>query len=382
MKLGGFLNDVGKLATRTLVGAVTGGPVGALVGAASVTVDQGLRDLIDDWFNAEKDPAKAGKQPPSLLIYKAGLEDAGLRTDGKQYIDTGRYLISVKEQEVKVYDKKTRTWVRAWGDPHLHTSDGDKAQFQKDNLTIDLEDGTKITIKVTEPNKQGVSLIDAVAVMKGTQAVVVEGVSDGKPGVRVGNVLNNADAVDAAWDDGTVLRAGHEVDDLTLAANGREIVGTDPKARWGEHMLDGYGGVSANRPDGAQKVAGADTPQRPRSLLALFLQVLQMLEGALRDRLETIEKKAAQRKQMENQLKDIDAKLAKAKGGEAEKLRKDRDKLVNEMQTKGLSEAALRNAMMEAQAIQNFINQVTSMATNIQRSRHQTLMNIARNMGG
>lgn len=382
MKLSGFLKDVSKLATNTLVGAATGGPAGAIIGAASVTVDQGLKDLIDDWFKSEKGAGKARTQPPAVLLYKAGLEDAGLRTDGKQYIDTGRYLISAKEGEVKVFDKKTRTWVRAWGDPHLHTSDGDKAQFQKDNLTIDLEDGTKITIKVTKPNKDGISLIDAVAVMKGSQAVVVDGLSDGKPGVKVGNVLNNADALDAAWDDGTVLRAGHEVDDLTFARNGQEIVGTDPKARWGEHVLDGHGGVSVNRPDAPQQADGVEAPRRPKSLLALFLQVLQMLESSLRDRLETIEKKAAQRKRMETQLKDLDTKLAKAEGGEADKLKKDRDKIVNEMESKGLTEAALRNAMMEAQAIQNFINQVTSMATNIQRSRHQTLMNIARNMGG
>jgi len=405
VKLGGFLNDLARLGRGAVAGARLGGFPGAIVGTAAVVVDQGLKDLIDDWLKPGK--SKGSAAIPAALLYRPGLEDAGLRTDGRQYIDTGRYLISVKEGEVKIYDKKTRTWVRAWGDPHLHTSDGDKAQFQKNNLTIDLEDGTKITIKVTEPNRNGVSRIDAVAVMKGSQAVVVEGLSDGKPGVKVGNVLNNADAVDAAWDDGTVLRAGHAVDDLTFAATGEEIVGTDPKSRFGEHMLDGKGGVSANGPDfrtqsaddpdtaggadradgpqnadGPQQADGVDAPHRPRSLLAMFLQVLEMLESSLRDRLETIEKKAAQRKHLENQLKDIDTKLAKAEGGQAEGLKKQRDALVDEMESKGLTEAALRNAMMEAQAIQNFINQVTSMATSIQRSRHQTLMNIARNMGG
>ena len=61
----------------------------------------------------------------------------GLTRQGNS-IDTGRYRISVRRGEVKIYDKQTNTWVRAWGDPHLHTSDGDKAQFHKDNLTIDL----------------------------------------------------------------------------------------------------------------------------------------------------------------------------------------------------------------------------------------------------
>ena len=62
-------------------------------------------------------------------------------------IRTGRYDITVSKGEVKVYDRQTKTWVRAWGDPHLHTSDGDKAQFHKDNVTLDLPDGTKVTIR-------------------------------------------------------------------------------------------------------------------------------------------------------------------------------------------------------------------------------------------
>ncbi len=373
--------EAAAMAAVTVTAAAEAPIVGAaIVGASLVPIDEGLSYLYERWFGSGK--ADRSRDVPAAVKYHPGVEREGLRTDGRNIINTGRYLIRVEEQRVRIYDKKTDTWVEMWGDPHLRTKDGDRAQFQKDNLTIDLEDGTKVTIKVTEPNEKGVSLIDAVAVMKGMQAVVVEGISDGKPGVKVGNVLNNADAVDAAWADGTVLRAGREVDDLTFASNGEEIVGTDPKARWGEHVLDGHGGVSVNRPDGPQQADGVEAPRRPKSLLALFLQVLQMLESSLRDRLETIEKKAAERRRMETQLKDIDAKLAEAEGGEAGKLKKDRDKIVDEMESKGLTEAALRNAMMEAQAIQNFINQVTSMATNIQRSRHQTLMNIARNMGG
>ena len=160
-------------------------------------------------------------------------------------MDTGRYLIQADEDKVRVYDKTTDTWLEAWGDPHLKTGDGDKAQFHE-NITIDLKDGTKMTIKTTPKDANGIAWIDSVAITKGEEAVVVGGLHDGKAGVEAGNVLNNADAVDAQYEDGTVLRAGRQVDDLTFASNGKEVVGEDKTQRWGEHMLDGNGGRSTN----------------------------------------------------------------------------------------------------------------------------------------
>jgi hypothetical protein len=167
--------------------------------------------------------------------------DPGLSTNGKDCVDTGRYLISAHEGEVKIYDKQTKTWVECQGDPHLSTSDGDHGQFQK-NLTIDLPDGSEVKIKTTPKDCNGVSYIDSVAVLKGEEAVVMTGFHDGKDGVNVGHVLNNADAVANQWCDGTVLRAGKNVSDLTYASNGKEIVGGDPNGRWGEWSLDDHGG--------------------------------------------------------------------------------------------------------------------------------------------
>src|SRR5262245_45673368 len=69
-------------------------------------------------------------------------------------IDTGRYLISASgddQGELRVYDKYTGQWVRAWGDPHLETSDGDTGDFSK-RFTLNLEDGTKITVIPTDEN--------------------------------------------------------------------------------------------------------------------------------------------------------------------------------------------------------------------------------------
>ncbi|MEZ6196750.1 MAG: DUF1521 domain-containing protein [Planctomycetota bacterium] len=137
-------------------------------------------------------------------------------------IDTGRYDVTIVKDEVKIFDKDTNTWVKAWGDPHLNTSDGDATHFHYDNLTIDLPDGTKVTISPTEVNANGVSWVDKVAIMKGDQAIVVENVH-GSGAIQFGPIADNAALVDQLFADGTVLRAGAEVDDLHFVnADGKE----------------------------------------------------------------------------------------------------------------------------------------------------------------
>lgn len=168
-----------------------------------------------------------------------------IRVEGNN-IFVDRYRIEYKEGEVIVHDTRTGQWVKAHGDPHFHTSDGDKGQFHTQNLTLDLANGVKITIKPTAPNAEGISLVDSVAVMQKGEAIVVRGMSDGQNGQLVSQVLNNAGGVDAEFDDGTVLRLANEnnLDDLIFAATGVEFQGGDSAARWGEKMLDGIGGRS------------------------------------------------------------------------------------------------------------------------------------------
>lgn len=273
---------------------------------------------------------------------------AGLSTNGNNTIDTGRYLITVKENEAKIFDKQTQTWVKCHGDPHLLTSDGDKGQFHE-NLTIDLPDGTKVTIKTTDKDARGVSWIDAVAVMKGDEAVVIKGFHDGRPGVQVGNVLSNADAVDAMWEDGTVLRAGRQVDDLTFAKGGQEIVGRDPNARWGEHVLDGHGGESKWRPDahGKEGIGGTGGAGATGGTTETTGG------GSIWDRLWAIISK------LEDQLSD---KIKEAEG-------------IPEGDT-----GAMKKVFAEIERIQNSITQITTAMSNLQKADHDAKMAIIRNL--
>lgn len=97
-------------------------------------------------------------------------------------VDTGRYLIiastasthgassSANDGQITIYDKQTNTYVNVWGDPHLTASDGNKAEFQQDGLTITLADGTDVEIEPTALSN-GVSHIAEVAVTKNGQTV-------------------------------------------------------------------------------------------------------------------------------------------------------------------------------------------------------------------
>lgn len=75
--------------------------------------------------------------------------DRGFNVDERNNtVDTGRYLISAsgnKDGELNVYDKYTNQFVNFWGDPHYRQSNGATGDF-KDRFTLNLEDGTKITV--------------------------------------------------------------------------------------------------------------------------------------------------------------------------------------------------------------------------------------------
>lgn len=481
----GLLGDIGKIAggiAGNMIAPGIGGAVGAALGGelgkilqkpAMEVFDQFAKDPIGSLANPQSLPSmlvdgvlkqmglprefrslvKFTTDPQSAILeaLKGGFakqikcvnhqgqtpppnpSQHGLVTNGSDTIDTGRYLISAKEGELKIYDKETNTWVKAFGDPHLHTSDGDKAQFHE-NLTIDLEDGTKITIQPTPKDAAGVAWLDKVAVTKGTQAVVMTGFSDGKAGVNMGNVLNNAEHVDRQFADGTVLRAGRQVDDLTFASDGKEIVGSDPTQRWGEHQLDGKGGVSRwnpawdlPKPHQLPFPIRFPLPFHPGLNLDKLRDVLKNFDpakttGGLQDGLQKIVDQAQQLLESitgggkgggtnvrdmvredavrGSQTEQVGEDVAAGKGGDIysrlfavlAKLQKQMENKLGQiekhaasMDAKGdqagvLDKATLDKLQFELQQIQNIMNQVTTTATNLLKSEHDTRMSVIRNL--
>lgn len=152
-------------------------------------------------------------------------------------IKTERYDITVTKDKVSIRDRSTGESVEAWGDPHLWTGDGDKFMFTQDNLTIDLPDGTKVTIEPTEV-EGSVSWVEKLHVMAGDNAISVEGIHTGAEPV-FGELGFNAADVDAAVEDGIVLYAERSIDDLFSRQSGEELISQEF-----ERLLDGMRGQS------------------------------------------------------------------------------------------------------------------------------------------
>lgn len=278
--------------------------------------------------------------------------------DGK--IDAGRYEISATEDEVWIRDRHTNTWVKLWGDPHGLTSDGDKFQFHE-NITFDLLDGTKISIKTTPKDANGVAWLDSLCVLKGNQGVEVTGLHDGAAGAKIGSVTNDVAQLEAKYADGTILTINEngQIDDLFTTKG--EIVGEDPSARFNEHMVDGLGGKSKydfSKPTstgGGSAVSPGSLDSQLSSATSVE-EILFLIGLKFMNRVEDLAQK------MKGIAKSIDeAKTANPEGS-----------------TKEL-EQQLAALQFEIQRCQQYAQQFMTGATNASKSSHDAKMGIVSN---
>jgi len=134
-------------------------------------------------------------------------------------VSTGRYNVTARENHVRIYDRQSNTWTQYQNVGNkvlMTTSDGNKAYLNR-NATIDLQDGSKVTLGVGRDGR-----MDSVSVMKNGKAKVISGLSDGRLGVQKSRMLDGY-RVDAWQNDGTVLQAGRQVDDLYSSQTGRQV---------------------------------------------------------------------------------------------------------------------------------------------------------------
>lgn len=172
--------------------------------------------------------------------------NGNIRREGTNVIRTDRYDIHVSGDEVKVLDRKTGEWMRFWGDPHIETSDGDKLQFHHGNATLDLEDGTKITIVPTATDAHGVAFIDKVIVTNGSKGIEVDGIHGGGT-PRFGAITNDGRALDRRYEDGNVLHAGEHLDDAFYYDADGKRAEIASNADGSERSIDGIFGSADNR---------------------------------------------------------------------------------------------------------------------------------------
>ena len=161
-------------------------------------------------------------------------------------VDTGRYEISASTKDggtVKVLDKQTNTFVEAFGDPHVRTSDGDKAQFHKNGLSIKLPDGTNVHMKPTQTDSKGMAYIDSAMVEKDGKAVTMDGLHSPQMKTSEAKTANDEMRADYTTQGQTVLDASEQdVGDLFMTGpdgqRTKELVSPDK-----ELNLDGMGGA-------------------------------------------------------------------------------------------------------------------------------------------
>lgn len=129
---------------------------------------------------------------------------------GKAHIDLGNYTLDLNEgnSEFILTNKQTGEQTRVWGDPHFQTTDANgKLQNVGDfygTTTLNLDDGTKITIHTTPYNAgNGMTLSSELVITQGDRAMVVQGLDQNKLGdLRIGQVPAGGRLVDALNDDG------------------------------------------------------------------------------------------------------------------------------------------------------------------------------------
>ncbi len=198
----------------------------------------------------------------------------GLTVSGDS-VNTGEYTITASTKNdgsLTITNNVTHQSTEVWGDPHIKVNGQNIAQFQKDNLNIQLQDGTVIHIQPTATNSKGVSHIAQVSITRGNEAVTMggTGAKGFANGVTLSGVMNDGRYQSALYNTPTAT-------DITLGADGdlyynnangsmgREIT---PNAQGGQTDLDGAGGGLVGDPRGAASAHG--TYQLEQRLMALL----------------------------------------------------------------------------------------------------------------
>lgn len=237
----------------------------------------GLGTIGNSTTGGGKDAPPADGQAAAFNSAARG-SDPGLTVSGN-VIDTGRYVITGSNQYtrpndgikaddgmVSVMDKTTSTSVDVFGDPHVYTSDGDRAEFQRDGLRINLADGTQVQFKPTA-QVDGFSHLDSVSVTKGGQTASESGFYSADGSAKVSTTAVQQGAGAAPYDPNTTVMSTAPGGGLNTLVN---AAGAQLSSKSYQTSLDGMGGGN---------VAGSVSPELVAQLQKL-IGLLQQMMGA------------------------------------------------------------------------------------------------------
>ncbi|WID99701.1 DUF1521 domain-containing protein (plasmid) [Bosea vestrisii] len=133
------------------------------------------------------------------------------KDDGTAQIRLGdKYTIDLKEgdESFTVRNNETGAVTRVWGDPHVDKDGDGKNDFDfKENMTFQLDDGTKITVNTVDGGN-GKTFSSGLTITNGNNAIQVTGLAGDKDG------KNNLELIQS--------NAGTTLDQLT--ADGAQII--------------------------------------------------------------------------------------------------------------------------------------------------------------
>lgn len=129
--------------------------------------------------------------------------------DGTVNFENENYKVKVNDTgEINVTNKQTGETYRVWGDPHMDI-DGKHAFDFWGTTTLNLDDGTKITIDTTpwKGGNNGATIASKVTITDGQSdyGVQITGVDDNKTGDLKFNETSKGWLMDAMVDDGNVF---------------------------------------------------------------------------------------------------------------------------------------------------------------------------------
>lgn len=172
------------------------------------------RFQLPPFWNVNAGTINNGCFSPLMCGPKPAQWTASTPKDGKATIDLGdgyRLELNEHNSQMKIINCNTGEETNIWGDPHIDwNKDGQTDADFWTTTTFTLENGTKITID-TEPWKGNADMYVAnkVTVTRGSNAIVVNGLSQNQIGDLSITQSENGYQLDAATRDGFVV---HEND--------------------------------------------------------------------------------------------------------------------------------------------------------------------------
>lgn len=133
--------------------------------------------------------------------------------NGAASVDTGQYIITCSDNGVvTVTNKATGETYTVSGDPHVDMNGDGVTDFDfKGTMTIELDDGTKITMTTVPWGDSGQTVVSTVTVTQGNQGVTFTGVDPNTTGdLAVEYSSTDGAEMDAEVDDGMTVEENED----------------------------------------------------------------------------------------------------------------------------------------------------------------------------